>query len=65
MYEFELFDGIKTVENYGRYMISESGRFEYDHNLEDYVDFKRYGQVKTANETGVFSDKGYVVQRGR
>lgn len=65
MYEFELFDGIKTVEDYGRYMISESGRFEYDHNLEDYVDFKRYGQVKIANETGAFSDKGYVIQRGR
>lgn len=45
MYEFELFDGIKDAEDYGRYMICESGHFEYDDNLEEYIDFKRYGQV--------------------
>jgi len=28
MYEFELFDGIHSVENYGRYMICDSGHFE-------------------------------------
>ena len=64
MYEFELFDGIKTVEDYGRYMISESGRFEYDHNLEEYIDFKRYGQEKIANETGAFTGKGYILYHG-
>ena len=46
MYEFELFDGIKDIESYGRYMICESGRFEYDPNLEEYIDFKRYGREK-------------------
>ena len=64
MYEFELFDGIKDVESYGRYMISESGHFEYDDNLEEYIDFKRYGQIKMANELGAFSDKGYIVYHG-
>ena len=40
MYEFELFDGIHSVESYGRYMICDSGHFEYDSNLEEYIDFK-------------------------
>ena len=52
MYEFESFDDIKNAEDYGRYMITESGHFEYDHNLEEYIDFKRYGEEKIANETG-------------
>lgn len=64
MYEFETFDGIKNSESYGRYMITESGRFEYDHNLEEYIDFKRYGEEKIANETGAFTDKGYILYHG-
>lgn len=64
MYEFELFDGIKDAESYGKYMICESGHFEYDDNLEEYIDFKRYGQVKMANEVGAFSNKGYIVYHG-
>ena len=64
MYEFEIFDVIKDSEDYGRYMICESGHFEYDHNLEDYIDFKRYGEVKMKNELGAFSDKGYIIYHG-
>ncbi|WP_313233212.1 recombinase zinc beta ribbon domain-containing protein [Tissierella praeacuta] len=64
MYEFELFYGIKDAEDYGRYMICDSGHFEYDHNLEDYIDFKRYGQVKMNNEIGAFTDKGYIIYHG-
>ena len=64
MYEFELFDGIHSVESYGRYMICDSGHFEYDSNLEEYIDFKRYGQEKMANEFGAFSEKGYITYHG-
>ena len=64
MYEFELFDGIHSVENYGRYMICDSGHFEYDSNLEEYIDFKRYGQEKMAHEFGAFSEKGYITYHG-
>ena len=64
MYEFEIFDGIKDAEGYGRHMICESGYFEYDNNLEDYIDFKRYGEVKMSNELGAFSDKGYIIYHG-
>ena len=64
MHEFELFEGIKDVESYGRYMICESGHFEYDYNLEEYIDFKKYGIKKMAQEDGGFSDKGYIVYHG-
>lgn len=64
MYEFELFDGIHSVESYGRYMICDSGHFEYDSNLEEYIDFKRYGREKMAQEDGVFSEKGYITYHG-
>lgn len=64
MYEFESFPDIHTPEQYGRYMICESGRFEYDENLEDYIDFKSYGQDKISRETGAFTFKGYLLYHG-
>lgn len=64
MYEFEIYDGIKDAKSYGRYMICESGHFEYDNNLEEYVDFKRYGGEKIANEVGAYSKNGYIVYHG-
>ncbi len=64
MYEFECFAGVHTPQQYGRYMICESGHFEYDENLEDYIDFQSYGQDKISRETGVFTDKGYLLYHG-
>lgn len=64
MYEFESFPDIHTPEQYGKYMICESGRFEYDENLEDYIDFKSYGQDKISRETGAFTSKGYLLYHG-
>lgn len=64
MYEFECFPDIHTPEQYGRYMICESGCFEYDENLEDYIDFKAYGQDKINRETGAFTSNGYLLYRG-
>ncbi|MCR2043997.1 hypothetical protein [Anaerosalibacter massiliensis] len=64
MYEFELYDEIKNTESYSRYMICKSGHFEYDENLEKYIDFKRYGGEKNAHEIGAFSNKGYLSYRG-
>lgn len=64
MYEFEIFDGILNAEQYGRYMICESGHFDYNENLEDYIDFEGYGQQKIKNEFGVFTDKGYITYYG-
>jgi len=64
MYEFESFPGIHTAEEYGRHMICESGHFEYDENLADYIDFRSYGQDKINRETGAFTDRGYLLYHG-
>ncbi|WP_206458335.1 antirestriction protein ArdA [Anaerovorax sp. IOR16] len=64
MYEFELFPNIHTAEEYGKYIICDSGHFEYDENLEEYIDFKAYGRQKIANENGAFTEKGYILYHG-
>ncbi|KXL53787.1 antirestriction protein (ArdA) [Anaerotignum neopropionicum] len=64
MYEFELFPNIHTAEEYGKYIICESGHFDYDENLEEYIDFERYGKQKIASENGAFTEKGYVLYHG-
>jgi len=64
MYEFEIYNELRDPESYGRYMICDSGHFEYDQNLEEYIDFKRYGEEKISNEVGSFSKNGYIVYHG-
>jgi len=59
-----MFAGIKNAEQYGRYMICDSGHFKYDENLEEYIDFKSFGEQKIKNERGAFTDKGYIVYYG-
>lgn len=64
MYEFESFPGVHTAEQYGRHMICESGHFEYDENLEGYINFEAYGKDKINRETGAFTKKGYLLYHG-
>ena len=33
---FQLAPGVKSAEEYAKYMIMESGRFDYDENLHEY-----------------------------
>ena len=63
----ELFDfipGIKTPEEYGRYMIEQSGHFEYDPNLEGFYDFEGYARQRIRQEQGQFLESGYVSYHG-
>lgn len=63
----ELFDFIpkvRTREEYGKYMIIESGHFEYDENLVGYFDFARYGADRMEKEYGAFTDRGYISYHG-
>ena len=61
---FDFIPNIQTPEEYGRYMIRESGHFEYDDNLEGYYNFAGYGQHGMANEYGRFIPRGYVSYHG-
>lgn len=63
----ELFDFIpkvKTLAEYGRYMIEESGHFEYDPDLEDFYDFEGYARQRMRQEQGQFVEGGYISYQG-
>lgn len=65
--QLDLFDfvpGVRTPEEYGRYMIRDSEHFEYDENLADFYDYKKYGHQRVENESGQFVDCGYISYHG-
>ena len=45
-------------------MIQESGHFEVDPNLEDYINYQSYGERCIREEGGLFGDRGYVAYLG-
>ena len=62
--QFDFVPGIHTPEEYGRYMIQQSGHFEYDENLEGFYDYRRYGEQHVQEEGGQFNACGYVAYHG-
>ena len=61
---FDFAPGAHTPEEYGRYMIQQSGRFEYDENLDAFYDYEKYGAERMNEEDGMFTDRGYVAYKG-
>lgn len=61
---FEFIPGVKTPEEYGRYMIEQSGHFEYDPNLEGFYDFEGYARQRVSWERGQFVEGGYISYQG-
>ena len=61
---FDLAPGAHTSEEYGRYMIQQSGRFEYDENLDAFYDYEKYGTERMNAEDGMFTDRGYIAYKG-
>ena len=61
---FEYVPGAKNAEDVGRSLILESGHFEVDPNLEDYIDFEAYGRDHLRYGEGEFSLYGYVGYTG-
>ena len=53
-----------SPEEYGKYMIRQSGRFEYDENLDAFYDYEKYGTERMNEEDGMFTDRGYVAYKG-
>ena len=64
IHDFIVVPGLKTPEEYGRYMIMESDHYTFDENLEEYIDFKKYGEQRIQEENGVFTDYGYIAYNG-
>ena len=61
---FDFAPSASTPEEYGKYMIQKSGRFEYDENLDAFYDYEKYGTERMNAEDGMFTDRGYVAYKG-
>ena len=62
--QFDFAPGAHTPEEYGKYMIQQSGRFEYDENLDEFYDYEKYGLQRMDEEDGMFTDRGYIAYKG-
>ena len=61
---FDFAPSASTPEDYGKYMIQQSGRFEYDENLDAFYDYEKYGTERMNAEDGMFTDRGYIAYKG-
>ena len=62
--QFDFAPGAHTLAEYGKYMIQQSGRFEYDENLDEFYDYEKYGLQRMGEEDGMFTDRGYIAYKG-
>ena len=61
---FDFAPGTHTPEEYGKYMIRQSGHFDYDENLDAFYDYEKYGTERMNEEDGMFTDRGYIAYKG-
>jgi len=61
---FDFIPNVKTAEDYGKFMIRQSGHFEYDENLADFYDYAGYGEQRMAQESSEFNELGYISYHG-
>ena len=62
--QFDFAPNVHTPEELGKYMIQQSGHYEYDENLEDFYNYGDYGVKRMLQEDGVFVNRGYVSYHG-
>ena len=61
---FDFAPSASTPEEYGKYMIQQSGHFDYDENLDAFYDYEKYGMERMNAEDGMFTDRGYIAYKG-
>ena len=61
---FDFAPGAHSPAEYGRYMIRQSGHFDYDENLDAFYDYEKYGTERMNDEDGMFTDRGYIAYKG-
>ena len=61
---FDFAPGAHTLEELGKYMIRESGRFDYDSNLDEFYNYDKYGLQRVEQQAGQFTDRGYIAYLG-
>ena len=62
--QFDFAPSAHTPAEYGKYMIQQSGRFEYDENLDEFYDYEKYGLQRMGEEDGMFTGRGYIAYKG-
>ena len=61
---FDFAPSASTPEECGKYMIQQSGHFDYDENLDAFYDYEKYGTERMNAEDGMFTDRGYIAYKG-
>jgi hypothetical protein len=61
---FDFAPGTHTPEEYGKYMIRQSGHFDYDENLDEFYDYEGYAVQRMNEEDGMFTGRGYIAYKG-
>ena len=61
---FDFAPDAHSPAEYGKYMIQQSGHFDYDANLDDFYDYEGYAQQRMNDEDGMFTDRGYIAYKG-
>ena len=61
---FDFAPNAHSPTEYGKYMIQQSGHFEYDENLDAFYDYEKYGTERMNAEDGMFTDRGYIAYKG-
>ena len=61
---FDFAPGAHSPAEYGKYMIRQSGHFDYDENLDAFYDYEKYGTERMNEEDGMFTDRGYIAYKG-
>ena len=61
---FDFAPGAHSPVEYGKYMIQQSGHFDYDENLDKFYDYEGYALQRMNEEDGMFTDRGYIAYKG-
>ena len=61
---YEYYPGISDEDDLGRFMIDEMGAMEVPEYLENYIDYEAYGRDVSLEDSGHFTEGGYIVNNG-
>lgn len=61
---FDFAPDAHSPAEYGKYMIQQSGHFDYDANLDEFYDYEGYAQQRLNADDGMFTDRGYIAYKG-
>ena len=60
---FDFAPDAHSPAEYGKYMIQQSGHYEFDENLDEFYDYEGYAQQRINDEDGMFTDRGYIAYK--